>query len=129
MSSLRILDIADGFSSATAPSSSGSVGIGSTQDIASGGHIALPSGSLSLVKVQGDGAAQTADSTPFSGTPLGGQIMWIEGQSDTNTLTIEHNDAAGGCILNGDAILGQYDILCLVYDNDADRYKELGRNF
>lgn len=174
---MRILDFADGFSSATTPSSTGAIalqiesyandvafeavyGSGSAgdiyynttdkvvrfysdgawrnlgrvevvavQSIAASGQIALASSPEQVLKVQGDSGAQSASTTPFSGTPIDGQIIRLEGQDNANTLTISNNDAAGGCILNGDATLGKYDTLILRYDSTDDRYIEQGRNF
>lgn len=100
-----------------------------TQSIGASGQIALASSPEQTLKVQGDSGAQSASTTPFSGTPIDGQIIRLEGQDATNTLMIVHNDAAGGCILNGNAVLGQYDTLILRYDSTDDRYIEQGRNF
>jgi hypothetical protein len=174
---MRILDFADGFSSATTPSSTGAIasqvesyasdaafeavyGSGSdgfiyynttdkvirfysdgawrnlgrvevvaVQSIASAGQIALASSPDQVLKVQGDAGAQSASNTPFSGTSIDGQIIRLEGQDSTNTLTVTNNDAPGGCILNGGATLGKYDTLTLRYDSTDDRYIEQGRNF
>lgn len=174
---MRIFDFTDGYTSATAPTSSGAIAsefdvyandaayeavygsgangdvyynntnhvvrvyingawrnvgrleVVAVQSIGASGQIALASSPEQVLKVQGNAGAQSASTTPFSGTPIDGQIIRLEGQDATNTLTITHNDAAGGCILNGNAVLGQYDTLILRYDSTDDRYIEQGRNF
>lgn len=126
---MRILDFADGFSSNTQPAAVSLIEIVATQSIAGSGQIALGSAADQVLKVQGDGGAQTASTTPFSGTPTDGGIYRIEGRDNTNTLTLVNNDAAGGCILNGNATLGKWDCVTLRYDATDDRYIEQYRNF
>lgn len=126
----RIIDFADGFSSSTAPSASGFITVTANQDIGASGTIAAADTGFQLLKVTGDGAARTASTTPFSGSTIpDGAVIMIIGQDDTNTLTISHNDANGGCILFGDAVLGAHYMLQLVYDETADRFYEITRNF
>lgn len=72
------------------------------------------------------GSAQTF--TGVSGSPTDGMIISILGTSDTNTITIAHNDAAGGFVLNGDWVGTKYKILTVQYDSSLDRYIELSRS-
>ena len=81
--------------------------------------------------VVGNGGAVSASTTPFgtgAGWGNGDQIV-LRGTNDTNTVQITHNDAAGGAILNGNAILGANDILTLIYDSADNRWIEVSRNF
>lgn len=126
---MRILDFADGFTSNTSPSVISTIEIVATQDIAASGQIALSTGADQVLKVQGDGGAQTAATAPFSGTPIDGGIYRIEGRDNTNTLTLVFSDTAGGCILNGNATLGKWDTITLRYDATDNRYIEQYRNF
>lgn len=127
---VRILDFDDGFTSASAPSESTGFEISSVQDIAASGTITFNSALNQVLKVQGDGGAVTASNTPFGTTPpTSGTVIIVSGSSDTNTVTLTHNDAANGCILNGNATLGEYDAITLVYNSTTDRYEELSRNF
>lgn len=86
-----------------------------------------------LLRVQGSGGAQVASTTPLgdlaAGGYLTGTVFMIMGQSDTNTLRINNNDAANGALLNGDAILLRGCMLQLVYDSDLGRLVEISRNF
>lgn len=127
---MRILDFADGFSSASAPSLVSLVTVGSVQTIGSGGEISFEDTAFQIIKVQGDGGAQTASNTPFgtASAPGDGSIIYVMGMDNTNTFTIPYQDIAGGCILTGPATLGKYDILKLYRDKTEDRYIELGRN-
>lgn len=105
------------------------ISVGSVELVGASGQITLLQSADMTLKVQGDGAAQTASSTPFSGTPQDGMLIRVEGRDNTNTLTLVNNDSAGGCILNGDATLGKWDTITLRYDETDDRYIEQNRNF
>lgn len=82
-------------------------------------------------RVSGDGAATTAATTPFgsSADTTDGVLIILRGTDDTNTITVEHNDIQYGAILNGNATLGNYDQLELMYDSVAERWIEQKRNF
>lgn len=81
-------------------------------------------------EVQGNSAAITLSTTPFGSTdPVNGAVIRLIGRSNTNTVTILNNDAANGCILNGDAVIGYGDFLEVQYLSSIDRYVETGRNF
>lgn len=125
----RILDFSDGYSQATAPTTSVVIESSANQAIAASGQITVQNVSLQHLKVSGDSGAQSASTTPFTGTLPDRAIIIVQGTDSTNTLTLSNNDAAGGCILNGDAVLAEYYILKLLYDADANRYIELERNF
>lgn len=81
-------------------------------------------------RVTGNGAAITLSTTPFGsgGGWTDGISIRLIGQSSSNTVEVVHNDAAKGAILNGAAILGQYDSIELQYDSTADRWIEIARS-
>jgi len=102
------------------------------QDVASLGTLLTDSIARTQIKrVQGDGLAVVTSSTPFGASPsiLDGTIIYIIGKDDTNTVTIEHNDATDGCLLNGNATLLNGYSLQLIWSASIDRFIELGRNF
>ncbi len=81
-------------------------------------------------RVQGDGGAVSLSVTPFgTGNDWSdGLVIRLIGQSNTNTVTVSHNDASSGAILNGDVVLGQYDVLELQWDDTAERWIEIARS-
>lgn len=81
-------------------------------------------------RVTGNGAAITLSTTPFgtAGTWSDGLVIRLVGGSSTNTVTIVHNDAANGAILDGDCTLGQYDVIELQWDSTASRWIEIARS-
>lgn len=75
--------------------------------------------------VQGDGGAVNVTANPqIEAHEVVGAILTLVGMDDTKPLTFEDGD---GLSLNGDAELGENDILELLWC--GDRYIELGRNF
>lgn len=127
----RVLDFADGFSSASAPSTLGVATVNNAiESISASGTITLLSAGNQMLRVVGDGGAVTASTTPFGTTPPSdGTIIYLMGTSDTNTVTVTFNDSADGLYINGDAVLGKYHVLTLIYEENADRYIEISRNF
>jgi len=83
------------------------------------------------VRVQGLLSATTINSLPFGNTitPQDYSEIVLIGYDDTNTVTVEHNDADYGCLLNGNATLQKGYMLVLIYDNTLKRYIEKSRNF
>ena len=125
----RIFNFVDGFTSSSAPTEDGAFTVTDTQFLADSGLIALQGVPNEVVKVAGGSGAVTLSSTPFVSAPSDGAEIVVMGLHPANTVTLTHNDAAGGCILNGDATLGEYDELTLIYDLNLDRYIEKNRNF
>jgi hypothetical protein len=80
-------------------------------------------------RIQGNAAPITMSTTPFIGTVADGTEIKLIGNDNTNTVEFTNNDIAGGCILNGNAILLKYYFITLVYDLALDRYIEKSRNF
>jgi len=126
----------DGTNWISAPSSGGAGNISlfnaSDLTLTGGDQIALSVVSGDAIQkwlVQGDVAPITMSNTPFSGVVTDGTEIKLIGNDDTNTVEFTNNDIAGGCILNGNAILLKYYFLTLVYDATLDRYIEKSRNF
>ena len=81
-------------------------------------------------RVSGNGGAVSLSTTPFgTASWTDGTIVRLCGTSDTNTISLDHNDADNGAILNGDCTLSKYSILTLIWDSELNRWIELGRNF
>jgi hypothetical protein len=99
--------------------------------VSSGGTITVSTTErVQYYRVSGDGGAQSLSTTPFgSASWTDGTIVRLVGTSDTNTISLDHNDADNGAILNGDCTLGKYNILTLIWDSEFNRWIELGRNF
>ena len=130
MSNFRIVDFFDGFTSETEPSiqNVGSYTVIGPLTISDGGTIANASDNLQIIKITGDGGVVTVAAALFDTSVDDGAVIKLVGQSNTNTVTINHNDVAGGTILNGDVTLGQNDSIELIYDSSLDRYIEQSRN-
>lgn len=99
--------------------------------VSSGGTISVSTTErVQYFRVSGDGGAQSLSATPFgSASWIDGTIVRIMGTSDTNTISLDHNDADNGAILNGDCTLAKYNMLTLIWDSEFSRWVELGRNF
>jgi hypothetical protein len=101
------------------------------QSISGGGTISFSTLTpMQHRKVVGNAGAVTLSGTPF-GTPTGlkdQSIIIVTGTDDTNTVTLQHNDAQYGAILNGDKTLGKYNSVTLLWDNTMERFLEIGGN-
>lgn len=117
----------DGASWAPALSGSGMM-VSALQSIAANGQITQNTARQQLLKVEGNGAAQSANLAPFSVPPLDGTIITLQGKSDARPLKISYSDTDEGCMIKGDAYLGLNDTLTLVYDLADRRYYDLSRN-
>jgi len=82
-------------------------------------------------RISGDGGAVSLSTTPFGtgGGWIDGTIVRLVGTSDTNTVSLDHNDSDNGAILNGDCTLAKYNMLTLIWDSELSRFIEAGRNF
>ena len=104
----------------------------STETIASGAAVAAFSASVrrQIWRIQGTPGAVQASATPFGSTaPANGSRFELIGLDDTATVTIINNDAAKGCLLNGNAVLKKWYKINFYYDLLLDRYLEESRNF
>lgn len=86
---------------------------------------------VQIKRVVGDAAAITVNALPFGSSPdiPDGAIIYVIGQDDTNTVTINHNDVDDGTLLNGNIELLKGYVLQLFWDANISRFIELGRNF
>ena len=105
----------------------------STESISDGVEITKEDAVFTQVRrIQGDGAAVTVPAAPFGSSEftVDGVRIILRGMSATNTVTINHSGATNyGCHLNGDAVLGLYDELELMYDSSVNLWIEQRRNF
>lgn len=103
------------------------------QNIASGGTFTISlTEKFQLLKAKNSASGGTAvlSSTPFGSTaPSDGALFKVVCTSDTDRIQIDNNDAAKGCILNGSANMGAYNMIEFIYDATLDRYVECSRNF
>ena len=126
----------DGTNWISSPSAGGggSVNLFNSSDLTltGGDQIALSVVSGDVIqkwRIQGNAVPITMSTTPFLGTVADGTEIKLIGNDNTNTVEFTNNDIAGGCILNGNAILQKYYFITLVYDLTLDRYIEKSRNF
>jgi len=103
------------------------------QSIAAAGTITLDStitATLQVRRVQGNtsGSEITASTTPFgTGSFVDGLSIRLVGVNDDQPLVIANNDAAKGCLLNGNMILLKGSSIELLYDSTSDRFREISR--
>lgn len=99
--------------------------------VSSGGTITVSTTErVQYYRVSGESGAQSMSLTPFgSASWIDGTIVRLCGTSDTNTLSLDNNDADNGAILNGDCTLGKYNVLTLIWDSEFNRWLEISRNF
>ena len=128
--------------------SSGNVGIGTnapgTTLEVNGGFTITPSGDISLLatdtivatssmtRVVGNGGAVVVTSTPSIADGTDGQIIILQGTSETNTVKLQDQDnqANTGLQLNGneDFTMGKGDMITLIYDSGDDVWLEQQRS-
>jgi len=80
----------------------------------------------------GNGVAVTLSALPFGSTQSceDGSIITLIGGGITFTVKlIDNRNVAFGCVLNGSAELGIYNIITLKFNLQKQRYIEIGRNF
>lgn len=79
---------------------------------------------IQVFRVQGNAGAVTLSTTPFGAPdPLDGTLIELIGNSDTNTVSITYNDAAGGAVGNFSTItLHKYEVAQFRYNATLDRY-------
>lgn len=83
-----------------------------------------------VIVVQGNAAGTAVlSSTPF-GAFAGkeGQMLTLVGNSATNLIQIDNNNASKGCIMNASWVGGLYDSITFVYSVTLDRFVEVARN-
>jgi hypothetical protein len=83
-----------------------------------------------IILVQGNSGPIMLNELPFgSGSVVNGTQIRIIGNHSDNTVGLTSNDISKGCILNGDAVIGKFDVITLIYNQSLDRYIESSRNF
>lgn len=103
----------------------------SAEQISSGGTVST---SLTIGmqrrKVESDGGAVVASSTPFgiAGGWADGLQIRLRGDSDLNTVKFIFSDTDYGIIMNGDIILEKWTQLTIEWDLQELRWYEISRN-
>ena len=92
-----------------------------TTDITAAGGITA---TKPIMHIQGSGGAVDITANPQIAAGTSGQILILEGTSDTNTVQLDNGN---GLHLHGDAILGDDDIIVL-YQGTSE-WEEITRNF
>lgn len=128
----RIVDIIDGFQSNTAPNLLG-IGwmLGTTQIVSNGNQIVYDTETtMQYQDVISDGGNVIVSAAPFGTSNLwpANVVVRIKGNSDVDTVTIQHSDIQYGVILNGDITLTHDAIIELQYDPSEERFIEISRN-
>jgi hypothetical protein len=83
-----------------------------------------------LIRVASSGGAIQTNFLAFGATPpLDGTCIRVMGTSDSNTVQILPDMGGSGAIMNGPAVLGNYDMIEFQYNSTDDRYVEVSRNF
>ena len=105
--------------------------ISSSTSLGAGGTVSISlTTALQAFRVASSSGAVTLSSTPFgSSAPNDATCIRLIGTSDTNTVTLTYNDAAKGCLLNGDCTLVKGSVIDFMYSSTDDRYYEVSRNF
>lgn len=97
----------------------------STINITAGGGITVTNGQM---RIQGSGGPVTITANPQIVAGFDGQIVIMQGESDTNTVTVA--DGSGVHLHSGATIaFGLHDQLTLVYDSAASQWEEIASNF
>lgn len=92
---------------------------------ASGTIAASTTQMIQTFRVQGNSTAITMGNAPFSSNPPDGGIIYLIGNSDTNTVTVPFVDSASGCLMDGDVTLAKGQTLGLMYSSSLARYVRL----
>tara|TARA_R110000850_G_scaffold173168_1_gene298825 strand:- start:1594 stop:2088 length:495 start_codon:yes stop_codon:yes gene_type:complete len=82
-------------------------------------------------RLSGSGGAIVMNLLPFTGLKVvedGTKIM-VVGHDSTNTVEFTYNDVQFGLLLNGNATLELGFTIILNYNDELERYIEVGRNF
>ncbi|MGZ3743538.1 MAG: hypothetical protein ACXVB1_00315 [Pseudobdellovibrionaceae bacterium] len=81
---------------------------------------------LQSFRVQGNSGAITMSTTPFGTTPPpDGGIIYLIGNHDTNTVEVPVNDAANGCLMDGNVVLAKGQTAGFMYSSSLARYVRL----
>jgi len=100
-----------------------SLNISSDQEVTASGGI-TPTSPIMLI--QGDTGATTVTANPQISAGVDGQMLMLYGSSDSHTVTLNDGD---GLHLHSKAILGDKDVIVLVYSETHEEWGEITRNF
>ena len=76
--------------------------------------------------IVGDGGAIDITANPQIAAGTAGQLLILEGRSDTNTVQLDNGN---GMHIHGRAIMGNHDVITLRYDGVNSEWTEVSRNF
>lgn len=94
-------------------------------NITAGGGITITNATM---RIQGSGGPVTITANPQIVAGTDGQLAFIQGQSDSNTITIHDGD--GLRLHSGSTlIIGDHDYIVMQYDGIADQWEEVATNF
>lgn len=126
----KFLRIIDGIPQSEDEASGGSNNIsgtrGSPNNITAAGGIAPGNFRVQTIFVQGNSGNITITATPAisSGSSVLGDILYIVGRNNSQTVTI--NNQSGQVEMNGSVTLGASDIITFLFDGTA--WVEISRN-
>ena len=106
----------------------------STQSISAGGTINVTDyKGMQYRRVEGASGNVTLSTTPFGSIATAtrdGTLVRVVLVNSTHTISFTHNDAANGCLLNGNATLSEKgNCITFQWDSVLSRFIEVGRNF
>ena len=80
------------------------------------------------MRIQGDGIPVIITANPQIAAGTDGQLLYLQGQSDTNTVTIHDGD---GLMLHSGSILiiGEHDYIVMQYETASNQWEEVSTNF
>jgi hypothetical protein len=93
--------------------------------LAGGGTLAIDlNKGLQTFRAQGASGEVTLSTTPFGGSaPVkDGSIVYVVGNSDTNTITIPQADVAYSCFMDGDVTIAKGQVAGFMWINALTRY-------
>ena len=105
-----------------------------SQSLTDGGTINFSSSKgMQYRRVEGASGNVTLSTTPFGSIATAtrdGTLVRVVLVNSTHTISFTHNDAANGCLLNGNATLSEKgNCITFQWDSVLSRFIEVGRNF
>ena len=94
-------------------------------NITAGGGITVTNATM---QIQGDGGSVIITANPQIAAGTDGQLVYLQGQNDTNTVIIHDGD---GLMLHSGSvlILGEHDYIVMQYDSGSSQWEEVSTNF
>ena len=78
------------------------------------------------MRIQGDGGPIDITANPQIAAGTDGQVLMLEGHSNTNTVKIDQGD--GIHMYGGNIVLGLHDVISFQYDSDSSEWQEISSN-